>query len=250
VVVTPHLGASTVEAQDKAGDTIAEQVGLALAGDFVPFAVNVSAAEASDTVRPNLPMAEKIGELFAAFGAASVDTLEIEYQGQLADYDTRILSLSLLKGFFGRVSDEPVSYVNAPKVAEERGISVRESKTTTAHDFVNLITVRAAGHALAGTLVGLRGEPRIVMVDDHLVDVPPAKHMMIVRNDDRPGVIGVVGTVLGEAGLNIADMDVGQSPDGVAALMVISTTQPVPVEVQDRLRAEDLVISVHAINLD
>jgi D-3-phosphoglycerate dehydrogenase len=250
VVVTPHLGASTVEAQDKAGDTIAEQVGLALAGDFVPFAVNVSAAEASETVRPFLPMAERIGELFAAFGAASVDTIEIEYQGQLADYDTRILSLSLLKGFFGRVSDEPVSYVNAPKLAEERGIAVRESKTTTAHDFVNLITVRAAGHALAGTLVGLRGEPRIVMVDDHLVDVPPAKHMMIVRNDDRPGVIGLVGSVLGEAGLNIADMDVGQSPDGVAALMVISTTEPVPVDVQERLRGEDLIISVHAINLD
>ena len=250
VVVTPHLGASTVEAQDKAGDTIAEQVGLALAGDFVPFAVNVSAAEASETVRPFLPMAEKIGELFAAFGAASVDTLEIEYQGQLADYDTRILSLSLLKGFFGRVSEEPVSYVNAPKVAEERGISVRESKTTTAHDYVNLITVRAAGHALAGTLVGLRGEPRIVMVDDHLVDVPPAKHMMIVRNDDRPGVIGLVGSVLGEAGLNIADMDVGQSPDGVAALMVISTTQPVPADVLERLRREDLIISAHAINLD
>ena len=250
VVVTPHLGASTVEAQDKAGDTIAEQVGLALAGDFVPFAVNVSAAEASETVRPFLPMAERIGELFAAFGAASIDTLEIEYQGQLADYDTRILTLSLLKGFFGRVSDEPVSYVNAPKVADERGISVRESKTTTAHDFVNLITVRAAGHALAGTLVGLRGEPRIVMVDDHLVDVPPAKHMMIVRNDDRPGVIGLVGMVLGEAGLNIADMDVGQSPDGVAALMVISTTEPVPAEVQERLRATEMIISVHAINLD
>lgn len=247
VVVTPHLGASTVEAQDKAGDTIAEQVGLALAGDFVPFAVNVSAAEASETVRPFLPMAEKIGELFAAFGAASVDTLEIEYQGQLADYDTRILSLSLLKGFFGRVSEEPVSYVNAPKVAEERGISVRESKTTTAHDFVNLITVRAGGHALAGTLVGLRGEPRIVMVDDHLVDVPPAKHMMIVRNDDRPGVIGRVGNVLGEAGLNIADMDVGQSATGASAMMVLATSEAVPPAVCDALRAVPGIVSVDTL---
>jgi D-3-phosphoglycerate dehydrogenase len=99
-------------------------------------------------------------------------------------------------------------------------------------------------------LVGLRGEPRIVMVDDHLIDVPPAKHMMIVRNDDRPGVIGLVGNVLGDAGLNIADMDVGQSPDGVAALMVISTAQPVPADVLERLRAEELIISAHAINLD
>jgi D-3-phosphoglycerate dehydrogenase len=249
VVVTPHLGASTVEAQDKAGDTIAEQVGLALAGDFVPFAVNVSAGEASETVRPFLPMAERLGELFAAFGAEQANTLEIEYQGLIADYDTRILTLSLLKGYFGRVSDEPVSYVNAPKIATERGIAVRETATTTAHDYVNLITVRGGDHSVAGTLSGLRGEPRIVMVDDHTVDVPPAHHMVIVRNDDRPGIIGIVGTKLGEAKINIADMDVGQSPDGSAALMVIATAQPLPNDVAEQLRASDGIISVHAIDL-
>jgi D-3-phosphoglycerate dehydrogenase len=249
VVVTPHLGASTVEAQDKAGDTIAEQVGLALAGEFVPFAVNVSAGEASETVRPFLAMAERLGELFAAFGAEQADTVEIEYQGLIAEYDTRILTLSLLKGYFGRVSEEPVSYVNAPKIAAERGITIRETATTTAHDYVNLITVRAGDHAVAGTLSGLRGEPRIVMVDDHTVDVPPAHHMVIVRNDDRPGIIGVVGTKLGNAGINIADMDVGQSPDGLAALMVIATTQPLPAEVADDLRGSDGITSVHAIDL-
>ncbi len=249
VVVTPHLGASTLEAQDKAGDTIAEQVGLALAGEFVPFAVNVSAAEASDAVRPFLPMAERLGELFAAFGAGQVTTLEIEYQGQIAEYDTRILTLSLLKGYFGRVSDEPVSYVNAPKLAAEQGVTIRETTTTTAQDYVNLITVRAGDHAVAGTLSGLRGEPRIVMVDDHTVDVPPARHMLIVRNDDRPGVIGLVGTALGAAGVNIADMDVGQSPDGVAALMVLATAESTPAAVQDQLRAEAGIISVHAIDL-
>jgi D-3-phosphoglycerate dehydrogenase len=249
VVVTPHLGASTVEAQDKAGDTIAEQVGLALAGEFVPFAVNVSAAEASETVRPFLPMAERLGELIASFGAAAVETVDVEYQGQIADYDTRILTLSLLKGYFGRISDEPVSYVNAPKIAAERGISVRETATTTVHDYVNLITVRAGGHGIAGTLSGLRGEPRIVMVDDHAVDVPPASHMLIVRNDDRPGVIGTVGTLLGAAGINIADMDVGQSPDGQAALMVLSTTTSTPSEVQEQLRDAAGITSVHAIDL-
>lgn len=249
VVVTPHLGASTVEAQDKAGDTIAEQVGLALAGEFVPFAVNVAAAEASETVRPFLAMAERLGELFALFVSGSVDSLQIDYQGQIADYDTRILTLSLLKGFFSRVSDEPVSYVNAPKLAKERGIDVRESSTSTAQDYVNLIAVRSGDHALAGTLVGLKGEARLVNVDDHTVDVPPAKHMLIVRNDDRPGVIGLVGTVLGEARINIEDMDVGQSPDGKAALMVLATTQSVPAEVKDRLLASDAVTSVHAIDL-
>lgn len=251
VVVTPHLGASTHEAQDKAGDTIAEQVGLALAGDFVPFAVNVSAAEASDIVRPFLPMAERLGELFASLagGAKGAEQLEVEYQGQIAGYDTRILTLSLLKGFFGRISDEPVSYVNAPKLAAAQGIEVRETASTTAHDYVNLITVRGGDHVLAGTLVGLKGDPRIVLVDDHTVDVPPARHMLVVRNDDRPGMIGVVGLALGEAGLNIADMDVGQSPSGESALMVLATSAPVPAEVQERLRAADGIVSVHAVDL-
>src|SRR3546814_54241 len=165
VVVTPHLGASTAEAQDKAGDTIAEMVGLALAGEFVPFAVNVSAAEASSTVKPFLPLAEKLGQRYGALAAGVPDVLEISYEGQLADSDTRILTLSLLKGVFGRVSDEPVSYVNAPKLAAERGVEVRESSTATSHEYVNLITIRGGDHALAGTLVGLRGEPRIVMVE-------------------------------------------------------------------------------------
>ncbi len=253
VVVTPHLGASTREAQDKAGDTIAEQVGLALAGDFVPFAVNVSAAEASDVVRPFLPMAERLGQIFASLsggaGHQAGTEVQVEYQGQIAGYDTRILTLSLLKGFFGRISEDPVSYVNAPELAAAAGIEVRETSSTTAHDYVNLITVRGAEHVLAGTLVGLRGEPRIVLVDDHTVDVPPARHMLVVRNDDRPGMIGAVGQALGEAGVNIADMDVGQAPTGESALMVLSTAVPVPEEVQQRLESTDGIVSVHAIDL-
>jgi D-3-phosphoglycerate dehydrogenase len=248
VVVTPHLGASTHEAQDKAGDTIAEQVGLALAGEFVPFAVNVSAAEASETVRPFLPLAERLGEVFAGLSGGAAQ-LEVEYQGQIAGYDTRILTLSLLKGFFSRASDVPVSYVNAPELAAAQGVEVRETASTTAVDYVNLITVRGGDHVLAGTLVGLKGEPRIVVVDDHTVDLPPASHMLVVRNDDRPGMIGVVGVTLGEAGVNIADMDVGQSPSGTSALMVLATAEAVPAEVQDRLRASGGIVSVHAIDL-
>src|SRR3954451_941590 len=114
VVVTPHLGASTREAQDKAGDTIAEMVQLALAGEFVPFAVNVRAAEASETVRPYLPLSERLGRLFASLAEGVPDTVEVAYEGQLADYDTRILTLSVLKGIFGGVSDQPVTFVNAP----------------------------------------------------------------------------------------------------------------------------------------
>ncbi|MCU1351047.1 MAG: serA [Acidimicrobiales bacterium] len=248
VVVTPHLGASTREAQDKAGDTIAEQVALALAGEFVPFAVNVSAAEASETVRPFLPLAERLGGLFASLYGGAPSTLDIEYQGQLADYDTRILTLSVLKGLFGRVSEDPVSYVNAPQFAAERGVEVRDTTTSTARHYVNLVTLRGGDHAIAGTLQGLDGEPRIVMVDDHSVNVPPARNMLVVRNDDRPGVIGRVGTVLGDAGVNISNMDVGQSSSGDSALMVVSTTEPVPEELVGLLGAADGVESVHVIS--
>ena len=135
----------------------------------------------------------------------------------------------------------------APKLAEERGIDVTESTTTTSHNFVNLITVRGGEHSLAGTLVGLDGEARLVMVDDHRVDVPPANHMLVVRNDDRPGMIGRVGTLVGDAGLNIADMDVGQAPSGASAMMVLSTTEPVPTAVCEQLRAVPGIVSVDAI---
>jgi D-3-phosphoglycerate dehydrogenase len=243
VVVTPHLGASTAEAQDKAGDTIAEQVALALAGEFVPFAVNVSAAEASSTVRPFLPLAERLGQLYAGLVASMPDVLEIGCEGQLADADTRILTLSVLKGVFGRVSEEPVSFVNAPRLAAERGVEVRESSTATSHDYVNLLVIRGGGHSIGGTLVGLRGEARIVMVDDHSVDVPPAEHMLVVRNDDVPGMISAVTGVLGDAGVNIDDMHLGRSADGAAALMVLATRQPVGEDVQAAITALPGVVS-------
>jgi len=248
VVVTPHLGASTAEAQDKAGATIAEMVGLALAGDFVPYAVNVSAAEASETVRPYLPLAERLGRIFAGLAKEVSGAIEIEYQGHIAEYDTRILTLSVLKGFFSVVTGEPVSYVNAPQVAEEQGIEVRPTSTTTARDFVNLITIRAGDHSIAGTLVGLKGVPSIVMIDDHTVDVPPAEHLLVVRNADQPGMIGKVGTLVGEAGVNIADMAVGSSPEGEKALMVLATDRAVPDEVVQQLRRTDGVVSVAAVS--
>ncbi len=247
VVVTPHLAASTREAQDKAGVTIAEQVLLALAGDFVPLAVNVGAAEASETVRPFLPLAERLGRIFASLHEGLPDRLDVEYQGTLAGYDTRILTLSILKGLFAAGTEEPVSYVNAPQLAEERGLEVRESKTTSARDFVNLITLRAPAHAVAGTLAGVRAEPRIVMVDDHVVEVPPARHMLVVRNDDRPGMIGVVGLALGEAQVSISSMAVGPSANASTALMVLSTDRPTPADVLERLARADGILDVHSV---
>jgi D-3-phosphoglycerate dehydrogenase len=248
VVVTPHLGASTREAQDKAGVTIAEQVVLGLAGEFVPFAVNVDAAEASETVRPFLSLVEQLGRTFALLNEGMPDALDIDYQGALADYDTRILTLSVLKGVFAAAVDEPVSYVNAPQIARERGMQWREAKTSASQDYVNLVTLRGGGHAIAGTLAGARGEPRIVMVDDHAVELPPARHLLVVRNDDRPGMIGLVGTALGQAGCNILNMAIGQSPAADTALMLLSTERAVPDEVITSLRGAEGILGVHALS--
>jgi D-3-phosphoglycerate dehydrogenase len=251
VVVAPHLGASTAEAQDKAGVTIAEQVLLALAGDFVPFAVNVAATNVSESVRPFMGLAEQLGRFFGCLHDGLPDRLDIEYAGELGAGGAGILTLSALKGLFASSTEEPVSYVNAPQLATERGLEVRETSTTTSHDFKSLMTLRSGTHAVAGTLsgVGVRVEPRVVMVDDHAVEVPPADNMLVVRNDDRPGVIGVVGTVLGNAGVSISSMAVGPSPEKGTALMVLSTDRPTPDAVLDELRRDEGVLDLHRVTL-
>jgi D-3-phosphoglycerate dehydrogenase / 2-oxoglutarate reductase len=250
VVVTPHLGASTVEAQDKAGTTIAEQVILALAGDFVPFAVNVAAREVPESVRPFLGLAEQLGRAFACLNEGLPSTLEIEYSGGLASAGagTQILTLAILKGVFAAGTEEPVSYVNAPQLASERGLEVREVTTSTTREYVNLISLRSAAHSIAGTLSGPRSEPRIVVVDDHVVEVPPAEHMLVVRNDDRPGMIGVVGTALGEAAVSISSMAVGPSRTAPTALMVLSTDRAVPDSTLDALGRAGGILEVHRIS--
>jgi D-3-phosphoglycerate dehydrogenase len=223
---------------------------LALRGDFVPFAVNVAASEASESVRPFLPLAERVGRLFTGLAGGAPSTLNIEYEGEIADYDCRVLTLSVLKGVLAPVVTEPVSYVNAPQIAEQRGISVRETKSSDARDYVNLIVVRGdQGTHVAATLFGKHQAPRIVGIDGHQVDLPPARHMLVVHNDDSPGMIGRVGTVLGDAGINISNMDVGQSPSGEAALMVIATETAVPADVVQQMTRQVGVQSARAIDL-
>ena len=249
IVVTPHLGASTTEAQDRAGLDIADQIILALAGDFVPYAVNISAADANETLKPFLPLAEKIGQLFSS-AAGNISDLEIVATGEIAGYDTRILTLSALKGFFSQRHDDAVTYVNAPQIAAAQNVAVKESKVSAEgsnSDYVNLITLRAGTHSLAATLVGPRRQARIVMVDDHMTDVPPSSHMLVVRNDDRPGVIGLVGTLLGKHNVNIADMDVGRALTPGTALMVIVPTAEVTDEVLAELRAQPGIIEVTSL---
>ena len=251
VVVTPHLGASTAEAQDKAGATIADMVELALAGDFVPFAVNVSAGEVSDVVRPFMGLAEQLGRFFGGLQESNLSKLEIVYQGELAGSGTGILTLSVLKGLFAATSDEPVSYVNAPAVAKNRGLVIEETATAASPDYVNLITVRSGEHSVSGTLasVGTKVVPRIVNVDGHGLEMPPAPHMLVVRNDDRPGVIGVVGTVLGDAGLSVSSMAVAPDQGTGTALMVLSTESPCTDEVLAKLSSNDGIAAIHQISL-
>jgi D-3-phosphoglycerate dehydrogenase len=249
VIVTPHLGASTREAQDKAGDTIATMVELALAGDFVPFAVNVNAAEANETIRPFLPLAERLGGMFVSLAGELPNVLEICTEGDIAGYDTRILELAVLKGFFGAISDEPVTYVNAPQLAKEHGVEVRDINCATSANYVNLLSISGGGHSISGTLSGTRSEQRIVNIDEIPFDVPPADHMVIVTNDDRPGVIGTVGTLLGNAGVNIADMDVSRVEGSGTAAMLIAPTATVPDDVLDELRQAPGILSVTPLNV-
>jgi D-3-phosphoglycerate dehydrogenase / 2-oxoglutarate reductase len=255
VVVTPHLGASTREAQDKAGDTIADMVQLALAGQFVPFAVNLAVAEAHESLRPFLPLAERLGALYGSLvqglegdrKARLPGTIEVCVEGEIGAHDTRIVGLAALKGLFTRVSSDPVTYVNAPQRAKDHGLELREVSSTSSEDYVNLVTVSGGGHSISGTLHWRRSEQRIVMVDGHTFDVPPAAHMLMITNDDRPGVIGTVGTLLGNAGVNIADMDVGRSDTTGQAVMLIAPTSPVEAPVLDALRSAPGIISVIAL---
>ena len=251
VVVVPHLGASTVEAQHRAGVTIAEQVELALAGDFVPFAVNVAAGEVSNVVRPFMGLAELLGRFIGGLLDGQPADLEVIFQGELAGAGTKILTLCALKGLLGATGHDGVTFVNAPQLALEHHLSWGEVSTVESPEYVNLITVRSGDHAVSGTLmtIGTRLETRIVTVDGHSVEIPPAASMLVVRNDDRPGMVGVVGVALGEARVSISSMAVGPDPTSKTALMVLSTENPTPMAVIERLRGTDGIKDIHLITL-
>jgi D-3-phosphoglycerate dehydrogenase len=239
VVATPHLGASTVEAQDRAGAAIAEMVRLALHDELVPNAVNVPAgADLGEMARAYLPLAAKLGSIVAGLADGPIHRLEAEYLGGLADVDTRILTLAALRAVLARAVHEPVSFVNAPVIASERGIGLAETTSSEVRDYLNLMVLRAQTErgpvSVAGTLFGRAGE-RIVRVDDFDVEFPPSEHMVFLLTSDRPGQIGRVGTMLGEAGINIASMQVGRGEPGGRQLMCLTVDTPVPAEILDRI---------------
>ena len=249
IVVTPHLGASTREAQDRAGEVVADMVQLALNGDFVPFAVNLEAGDANETLKPFVPLADRIGRVFASLIESTPSTIEISTTGEIGGYDPGLITISALKGMLSVWSTDQVSLVNAPSMARNLNITVESvaSTTTTHRDYVNLITLRSGDRNIAATLTGRRREARIVMIDHHLTDIPPSEHMLVVKNDDRPGAIGRVATALGNAGINIANMDVGSSETAGSALMCIATTTAVPLDVLQHLRTLEGISSVISV---
>jgi D-3-phosphoglycerate dehydrogenase len=240
VVVTPHLGASTSEAQDKAGTSVAEMVRLALKGEFVPHAVNVSAgAEISEIARPFLALAEKLGVLLTGLAQGAVHAIECQYLGHVAEVDTRVLTLATAKGVLSSVVHEPVSFVNAPIIARERGIAISETSSAVSTDYVNLIAIRAETEdgevSVAGTIVGKRNAERVMQVLGYDIEMAPARYMLFLTYEDRPGVIGGVGTILGRHEINIGTMDVGRGSTGGTALMGLTLDSPVAPEVVDEI---------------
>ena len=235
VVVTPHLGASTAEAQEKAGTQVARSVRLALDGEFVPDAVNVQGGVVAEELRPWLPLAEKLGRIFAALAGGATAAIAVDARGEIADLDVSVLELAVLKGLFADVTEEPVSYVNAPLVAKERGVEIALVTDEISRDWHNLLTVRGTGPdgelvSVSGTLSGLRQTERLVEFNGLDGEIPPGDHMIFLGYSDRPGVVGVVGQILGSHNINIAQMQVCRHALGGAALIVLSVDSAVPAE--------------------
>jgi D-3-phosphoglycerate dehydrogenase len=238
VVVTPHLAASTEEAQDRAGVIVAEQVAAALEGGLVTNAVNIPTVGAEDLelLGPYVPLAAKLGHLAMELAGGDVRRLSVEVHGEIADHDTRLLTVAALNGAFQGHTDQPVNYVNAPVVAADKGIEVVEEKRRTSRDYQNLVVVAADGARVAGTTIGTEERHFLVEVLGFEVEMELAPRMAFLLYDDIPGVIGRVGTLFGAAEVNIANMTVSRNREGGKALMAISIDSPAPPALQAQLR--------------
>jgi D-3-phosphoglycerate dehydrogenase len=238
VVVTPHLGASTTEAQDRAGITAAEQVAAALRGAVPMHAINapVPVGEGAEFVAQFSGLCEALGSLIYQLTDGSKESLKIEYRGEVAAYDTRLLDVSALKGLLAPMVHEPLNFVNTPALARERGMRVETSRIPEGADYTSLVVLRTEGeNAVSGTLVGPRHQPRLVEAMGFDLDIIPEKHMLFIRNEDMPGMIGKVGSILGEHGINIGNMAVGRGEPGSRAAMAVTVDEPVPEEVIEAL---------------
>jgi len=255
VVVTPHLGASTAEAQEKAGVAVAKSVRLALGGELVPDAVNVSGGVIAEEVRPGIALVEKLGRIYIALAGSVPAQLDIDVRGEITQYDVTVWKLAALKGLFQDVVEEQVTYVNAPLLAQERGCEVRLLTDPNSADFRNVTVLRgtlADGSVIsvAGTLTGPRMIEKVVGVNGYDLEVPISEHMAFFMYVDRPGVVGHIGRVLGEAGINIGGMQVARDAEGGEALVVITVDSKIPPAVLSEISQEIGANTVTVVDLD
>ena len=243
VVATPHLGASTDEAQEKAGIAVAKSVRLALSGELVPDAVNVQGGVLAPSVKPYLALAEHLGVIAAMLAPNPVARVSVEISGELSQEDVRVLELSALKGVFGALMNDPVSYVNAPLIAKERGVETKLTKKPENEDYRSLLRIKLdtmGGQrvTVGGTVAGPRKIEKLAEINGAEIDVQIGTHHAFYSYADRPGVIGVIGRLLGEAGVNIDNMQVGLLPNSTQAIMVLSLDQEVAPAVNARVANE------------
>jgi D-3-phosphoglycerate dehydrogenase / 2-oxoglutarate reductase len=243
VVVTPHLAASTAEAQDRAGVIIAEQVVSALEGGLVATAVNIPIVEQSDleVLGPYIPLAAKLGRLASSLVSGRPSHIVVAAHGPLSDYDTRLLTVAALNGVFqGRV-DQAVNYVNAPVIAAERGLEVSEQRFGSSQRYINLVRIVVAANGeefeVSGTTVGPEHRLFLAGALGYAIDIELAPLMAFLGYEDMPGVIGRIGTMFGEAGVNIANMAVSRKTEGGKALMAFSIDTAAPPDLVERIRA-------------
>jgi D-3-phosphoglycerate dehydrogenase / 2-oxoglutarate reductase len=254
VVVTPHLGASTAEATDRAGYQAAEQIVAALNGGTVTSAVNAPALRPEDmeVLGPFLPLARRLGRLAMAL-AGEVGAVEVQALGRIAERDVRPLGVAVLLGVLQGHTEEQVNEVNAPLLAEERGIHLTETTNAHARDFTDLVRVKVGDERVVGTVLGHRARPHLLEAWGRRFNLQLEEHLAIFRYRDVPGIVGRVGTVIGEAGINIASAAVGYEPeeaeDDGCAVMVVTTDRPVPQEVVERLLAQDDFVAGRTVAL-
>jgi D-3-phosphoglycerate dehydrogenase len=258
IVVTPHLGASTDEAQEKAGVSVAKSVRLALGGELVPDAVNVAGGVIDPYVRPAIPLFEKLGQVFSGLAHASpVTSVDVEVRGEITQYDVKVLRLAALKGIFTNIVSETVSYVNAPFLAEQRGIEVRMISEEESPEYRTVLTLRGALSdgsqvSVSGTLVGTKQVQKIVEINGYEIDVPIDDHLIVMQYIDRPGIVAVYGKEFGDANINIAGMQISRQAEGGKALSVLTVDSPVPPALLEKLRAKidaDIMLEVDITEL-
>jgi D-3-phosphoglycerate dehydrogenase len=255
VVATPHLGASTDEAQERAGIAVAVSVRKALAGELVPDAVNVKGGAIHDEIRPSLPLVEKMAQIATAIAGELPVSMEITVKGDISGHDSSVLAISALKGALQATGSEDVTYVNAPGLAAERGITSSVATSADSPEYRSMISLHAAlasGHQIKvdGTLMGIKKTEKIIAIDGFDLDLPPTENLLFLRYTDKPGVVGAVGNTLGTAKINIAGMQVSREAAGGKALMALTVDSSVSDAVTESIKKEieaDLVRSVSLV---